>query len=88
MDNAREVSVSELRLKLGDVLDRAADGERFIVTRAGEPLAALVSPDEAAWCAALADRFRNRRPPFTQEALDHWLSEVLTPGQLSELLAH
>ena len=30
--------------------------------RDGEPVAALLSPDEAAWCATLAARFRDRRP--------------------------
>lgn len=45
-------------------------GERLTVTRYGEPVAALLSPDEAARCAVLADRFRDPRPPFTRVALD------------------
>jgi len=62
------------------------NGERFTVTRDGEPVAALLSTDEAAWCAALDRRFRDRLPPFTQEALDGWLSQVLMPLELDELL--
>jgi hypothetical protein len=32
-------------------------------------------------------RFRDQKPPFTQDALDKWLVEVLVPADVSDLLA-
>ncbi len=51
MNEPHRVSVSGLRLSLAAVLNHVERGERFTVTRDGEPVAALVSPDDAAWCA-------------------------------------
>lgn len=86
MHTTQPVSVSELRLSLAAALDRVERGERLTVTRDGEPVAVLLTPDEAAWCAALAARFRDRRLPFTQPALDAWVADVLARMDLSELL--
>lgn len=80
------ISVSDLRISLATTLDRVAHGERIAITRDGEPVAALVSVDEAAWAAALAARFRNRLPPFTQAALDAWVSESLRNMSVCDLL--
>ena len=82
----RRLTVSELRARLSAVLDLAAGGERVTITREGDDVATLMPPDDAAWCAALHDRFRERRPPFTQAALDAWLADVLTGADLSDLL--
>jgi prevent-host-death family protein len=38
----KTISALEVRAKFGQVLDAAAAGERFIVERAGAPLAAIV----------------------------------------------
>jgi prevent-host-death family protein len=38
----RTISALEVRAKFGQVLDEAAAGERFIVERAGLPVAAIV----------------------------------------------
>lgn len=86
MDNAHEVSVSELRLTLAAVLDRVDKGERFTVTRDGEPWAVLLPTNEALWCEALAARFRGHLPPFTPEALDAWIADVMARADLSELV--
>lgn len=86
MDTTQRVTVSELRLSLAAAWDRVERGERLTVTRDGEPVAVLLSPDEAAWCAAVATRFRDRRPPFTQAALDAWVADVLARMDLSDLL--
>lgn len=83
----RRMPTSELRLKLSAVLDGSEPGERIAVTRDGADVAELLPPDDAAWCAAVADRFRSRRPPFTQAALDSWLADALTGADLSDLLA-
>jgi prevent-host-death family protein len=38
----RTVSALDVRAKLGQILDEAAAGERFVVERAGVPVAAIV----------------------------------------------
>ena len=38
----RTISALEVRAKFGQVLDEAAAGERFVVERAGAPVAAIV----------------------------------------------
>ena len=38
----RSVSALEVRKKFGELLDEAAAGERLIIERAGQPIAALV----------------------------------------------
>ena len=86
MDTMQSLSASELRLSLAAALDRVERGERLAVTRGGERVAVLLPTDEAAWCAALAARFRERRPPFTQAALDAWMADVMARMDLSELL--
>jgi len=80
------VTVTETRVRLAALLDRVAEGERIAITRDGEEVAALLRIDDAVWCSALADRFRERRPPFTQPALDAWLDEVLASVDVGELM--
>jgi prevent-host-death family protein len=41
----RQLSVSEARAKLPEVLDRVTDGEEVTITRHGQPVAVLVRPD-------------------------------------------
>jgi prevent-host-death family protein len=38
----RSISALDVRARFGQVLDQAAAGERFIVERAGQPVAAIV----------------------------------------------
>ncbi len=45
-----------------------------------------MSPDKAAWCAALAVRLRDRWPLFTQAALDARTADVLARIDLFELM--
>ncbi|MBW1603747.1 type II toxin-antitoxin system Phd/YefM family antitoxin [Streptomyces sp. JJ66] len=40
------VSVREARARLADILDAAAAGEPTVITRGGEPVAAVVSMDD------------------------------------------
>jgi antitoxin (DNA-binding transcriptional repressor) of toxin-antitoxin stability system len=83
----QRMTVSELRVKLAAVLDGISNGERIGITRDGETIAVLMPPDDAAWAATLADRFRQRRPPFTQAALDDWLEGVLAELNPDQLMA-
>lgn len=40
-----QLSVSEARAKLPEMLDRVADGDEITITRHGQPVAVLVRPD-------------------------------------------
>jgi len=82
----RELAVTELRTTLGAVLDQVDDGHGMVVTRDGEPAAAIVPPDVADWGLAVAARFAGRLPPFTQAASDQWAAGVLTSADLAEVM--
>jgi hypothetical protein len=63
-------------------------GGRLVqIRRAGEPVAYLAGPEFAGLIAKLAETWRNREPPFTQEALDRWRKEVFADVDLTDLLA-
>jgi antitoxin (DNA-binding transcriptional repressor) of toxin-antitoxin stability system len=47
------------------------------ICRNGEPAAVLLDPEAARCALAIADRLRSRKPPFTQDALNEWIDEVL-----------
>ena len=81
-----ELTATELRTTLGAVLDQIGEGRSVVVTRDGEPAAALVPPDVADWGLAIAARFAGRLPPFTQAALDEWAARVLTTVDLAEVM--
>lgn len=74
------VTVRELRNRGGEVLDRVARGESFVVTRDGSPVAEL-SPlrRRSAPPAELVAR-RRTLPPVDPEALRHDVDEVLDPS--------
>lgn len=46
----------------------------------GEAVAVLMPPDHVPWVAALAKRFRERLPPFSQAAISEWLAGELAPS--------
>lgn len=71
-----EVNIRELRRRGGDVVDRAAAGERVVITRDGRAVAelrALVRAPLSA--AALVDRFR-QLPPIDAAAFRADLDSV------------
>ncbi len=41
------ITVTEFRRKGGKILDRVEKGERFVITRRGKPLVALISEADA-----------------------------------------
>jgi prevent-host-death family protein len=42
-----ELGVAEAKSRFSELLDRVARGERFVVSRRGRPVVALVPPEEA-----------------------------------------
>lgn len=55
----RAISALDVRARFGQVLDEAAAGERFIVERAGQPVAAIVPLADLEHLDP--DRIRDRR---------------------------
>jgi prevent-host-death family protein len=55
----RTVSALEVRRRFGQLLDEAANGERLIIERAGQPIAALVPLSDLP-AASREDRIRQR----------------------------
>ncbi len=86
----KTISALEVRAKFGQVLDEAAAGERFIVERAGAPVAAIVplrdlelSDPEAVKARRLAAvdrlvamRAADRRPRPSSEEIAGWIHEA------------
>lgn len=85
----KTISALEVRARFGQVLDEAAAGERFIVERAGAPVAAIVplrdleaSDPEIVRARRLAavDQIRamraaDRQPRATMEEIVGWIRE-------------
>jgi len=57
------------------------------IRRDGQAVAVLLDPEAARCALAIADRLRNRRPPFTQDALNKWLDEVLAGLDVSDFMS-
>ncbi len=56
-DTATTIELPEAQRLLGELVDRAAQGtERILVTREGEPVAALVSLEDLRWLEEVQDR--------------------------------
>ena len=86
----RTISALEVRAKFGQVLDEAAAGERFIVERAGAPVAAIVPLRDlelsdpavirarrlAAVDRLVALRAADRRPRPSPEDIVGWINEA------------
>jgi len=62
-----ELGVAEAKARFSELIDRVAQGERFVVSRRGRPVLALVRPDEV--------RMRTSRPiglAAVAGALEDW----------------
>ena len=80
MGRVTHVSVRELRNHGGQVLDRVATGETFVVTRDGAPVAELRPVTRGAVDAAtLLARWR-RLPRVDSEAFRRDLDELMDPS--------
>ncbi len=90
MASMKSISALDVRARFGQVLDEAAAGERFIVERAGQPVAAIVplsdlqalDPERirAARLAAV-DQLRRMaaadpRPGPSREEIVQWIREA------------
>ncbi len=71
-----EVNIRELRSKGGEIVDRAADGERITITRAGKPIAELVPVEPHLPADVLLARWRHL-PHIDPDALRHDVDELL-----------
>ena len=75
-----DVSIRDLRNHGGEIVDRAAAGERIVITRAGKPVAELVPLQKRPLTAeALLARWR-RLPPIDYEAMRAELDEIIDPS--------
>ncbi|OJU84122.1 MAG: prevent-host-death protein [Solirubrobacterales bacterium 70-9] len=74
----------ELRNEGGEVVDRAARGERIIITRSGTPVAELQPLRPPLSADALLERAR-RLPPVDAVALREDIDELF-PDDLDEML--
>jgi prevent-host-death family protein len=74
-----EISIRELRNHGGDVVDRAAKGERLTITRSGKPVAELrpLSREPMPLGVILARRLH--LPLIDPDQLRHDLDQVLDP---------
>jgi len=72
--------------RLIDWLSDSYGGRLVQIRRDGEPIAYLAGPEFAGLIVKLAETWRDREPPFTQEALDRWQREVFAMADLSNLL--
>jgi hypothetical protein len=57
------------------------------IRRDGQTVAVLLDPEVARCALAVAERLRERRPPFTQDALNEWLDEVLEGLDVSAFMS-
>lgn len=63
-----DVSIRDLRNKGGEIVDRAAAGERIVITRDGTPVAELTPLKQQLPTAELIERWK-RLPPMDPAAL-------------------
>jgi prevent-host-death family protein len=56
------VSIRELRNQGGEIVDRAANGERITITRGGKPVARLSPLDPEPTSDVILERFRGLAP--------------------------
>lgn len=84
MNDMADVTIRELRNEGGDVVDRAARGERITITRSGRPVAELQPVRAPLSADALLERWR-RLPPVDPVALRRDIDELLG-NDLDDLL--
>ena len=83
-----EIDVFKAKAQLPELLDRVSNGERFVITRGGRPMAELkpvVARDMEVIRKAIAE-LRNIRKDFSQRGVS--LQDVLEPGESLLDLAH
>ena len=74
-----DITIRELRNQGGEVVDRAARGERITITRSGRPVAELRALRPPLSADALVERWK-RLPPVDLAALRADMDELIDPG--------
>ncbi|HEX6299398.1 MAG TPA: type II toxin-antitoxin system prevent-host-death family antitoxin [Acidimicrobiia bacterium] len=75
-----EISIRELRNHGGDVVDRAAKGERLTITRSGKPVAELRPLSREPVSLDVVISRRRRLPPVDPDHLREDLDRILDPA--------
>lgn len=75
-----EISIRELRNHGGDVVDRAAKGERLTITRSGKPVAELRPLTREPVTLEVVISRRRRLPPVDPDRLREDLDRILDPA--------
>lgn len=75
-----EVSIRDLRNHGGDVVDRAARGERITITRSGRAVAELRAVPSIPVAADVLIERRRRLPTVDPVALRTGIDELLSPS--------
>ncbi len=70
-----DVSIRDLRNKGGEIVDRAATGERIVITRDGTPVAELIPLRQQLSTAQLIERWKHL-PPMDPDALRRDIDEL------------
>ena len=70
------MSIRELRNNGGEIVDRAANGERITITRGGKPVAELSPLRPELTADVILERWR-RLPPIDPEAFRADVDEVM-----------
>jgi len=83
-----EIDVIKAKAQWLELLDRVSNGERYLITTGGRPVAELkpvVARDAEVIRKAIAE-LRNIRKDFSQRGVS--LRDVLEPGETLRVLAH
>lgn len=70
------MSIRDLRNQGGEIVDRAANGERITITRGGKPVAELTPLGRELTAEAILERWRGL-PPLDYEAFRADVDEVM-----------
>ena len=79
LSDMADITIRELRNQGGEVVDRAARGERITITRSGRPVAELRPLRPPLSADALVERWK-RLPPVDLAALRADMDELIDPG--------
>ena len=74
-----EVSIRDLRNHGGEIVDRAAAGERIVITRSGRPVAELRPVKQPLPTAQLIERWRHL-PPIDDVAFRRDVDSLIDPS--------
>ncbi len=75
-----EVSIRELRNHGGDVVDRAAKGERLTITRSGKPVAEIRPLAREPMSLSAAIRRRRSLPALDPDRLRQDIDQIIDPA--------